>query len=607
MRDIVRTPVLTAALVMVALSGCLNASEPPAIVPDQGPPSVDDVVALLSPVIGDLPIIYEALDVATPHGAVRVDVWRPDTGQLAPDWKAPVILVASPYNNPLEVYGEGKDPENQNRVALTLYDWIERELVPRGYAFAQMDILGTRDSEGCQSIMDSREREATAAVIDDLGSREWTNGKVGMIGKSYLGASQMGAAIENPEHLATIVPISGPTHDYAYRYYNGVPYTGNQATNVLYHGIFSLPFPTDEPQDWAPTYPQRLLCAPENVAMGALPTGDYNEFWQERDYRPHIPNMRDDISVLFVHGLQDWNVKPDHILDVYNAFPSTNKMALLGQWHHDYPDNNRWDDETFGNREDWYYLLHRWFDHFLLERESGLLEEVAACPVQVQSSDAKWRCLEAYPAEPLVSMTLHPDTDGALTGSSGAGTLAYADPDANLAFEAIGPLGYSTSEVIELFPDELTFMSAPVESAKRVSGVPTLNVRIETTSPVNTYVSAALGVERDGVVDEFTWGFQSLRHRDGLEAGQPITPAMPYDVTFGLYPVDHVFEPGDVIVLKIRGHSGPEPNLGTIPNPTPGYNTVHLDGTSLELPMRMLDGEFEPLTYDRLPAGYKIE
>ena len=42
-----------------------------------------------------------------------------------------------------------------------------------------------------------------------LGTQPWSNGKVGMIGKSYDGSTPWQAATFGNPHLATIVPMSG--------------------------------------------------------------------------------------------------------------------------------------------------------------------------------------------------------------------------------------------------------------------------------------------------------------------------------------------------------------------------------------------------------------
>jgi X-Pro dipeptidyl-peptidase len=576
---------LVFSLFATALAGCLGPSDVQTAATDETDAMpLDEVLTRLSPRLGDLPILHDVLDIDTRHGVVNVDLYLPE---VTDERKLPLILVASPYSS------GAKNAADMNWVALPLYDWIRAEMIPRGYAFAQMDILGTRNSGGCMGINSIAERQATADVIDFLGTQDWSNGKVGMIGKSYLAKSQTGAAIEAPEHLTTIVPISGVSQQYAYHYYNGVPYLGNQATNAAYLGTNSAPAPEGDPATYGARYPERFPCMPEHLIEGVNPLGDYSARWQERDYRPHISKAA--TSVFFIHGLQDWNVKPDNILDNFENFTGP-KMAMLGQWGHDYPNINSFDETRFGERADWYLYLHRWFDWQLLGLDNGLAADIEACPVQVQGSDATWRCTGSFPPQDAAWLTLHAQADGTLAQTPGDGALQYQDT----ARTGMGVASGAGAPGTQKFAMELN-------DSLRIVGAPNVGVRLSTTSAFNTFVSAALAVEHNGTLEEFSWGFQSLRHRDGLEGGQPVVPGESYDVAFRMFPVDHILEPGDKLVLVLRGDSMGA-RVGTIPNPTPGLQTVTLgEATFLRLPTLSVAGAFTPLAASELPAEYLIK
>lgn len=576
-----------ALVLLLMAAGCVTPSAD--LDPASAVPSVEDVAAKLSPVLGELDIVHSVVDVETRHGLANVDLFLPT---MPAGEKVPVILIASPYNNEYGALnfatGDGKrGPDNW--ASRPFYEWMRRDLMMRGYALAQMDILGTRNSGGCQGIMNEAERQSVADVVEWLAVQDWSTGKVGMIGKSYLGMAQLGAAVEAPEHLVTIVPISPPTHDYGYHYYNGVPYLANHATNAAYYGAFSLAPPDGDPVTYGPRYVERLPCMPEALAASAYTMGDYAPRWKERDYRPLVPDMRDDLAVFYIAGHEDWNVKPDHPLDVFNAIPGP-KLGMFGQWAHDYPEINTWDAETYGQREDWYFMLHRWFDHWLKGIDTGLMAEVAACPVQTQDYAGTWRCADAFPSRLATNVTLYPQGDGTLGDAAGEGSFDFLDGD-------VSPAGMDAAQAS---------FNIPIENATRLFGPPEVKLTVSTTSAYNAHVHAALAVVRDGEVDEFTWGFQSLRHRDGLDAGQPITPGTAYDLTFKLYPVDIVLEPGDELVLIVRGANGPLANVQMLPNPQPGMVTLTLGETSmLTLPTLPLDDVFVPLAAEALPENYR--
>jgi X-Pro dipeptidyl-peptidase len=585
-----KTPMPLLVLALLLLAGCVAPGAQ--VAPASTPLTAGDLAALaasLSPRLGELDILHETLDVETSHGLVNVDLYLPDVPEGT---KLPLILVASPYNNPnspLALGAGGKSGEDE-WISLPLYEWIRAELIPRGYAFAQMDILGTRNSGGCMGIMDETERQATAQTIDALAAMPWSDGKVGMIGKSYLGLSQLGAAVEKPEALVTIVPIAPPTHDYAYHYYNGVPYAANHATNFLYYGAYSLPPPDGDLAAYAARYPERVPCSPEAMAGGFYTLGDYSERWQARDYRPLIPQIDPELSVFFVAGHQDWNVKPDHPVDVFHAIPGP-KLMLVGQWGHDYPNINNVDEERWGEREEWYLTLHRWFDHFLKGIDTGLLAEIAACPVQTQDYAGAWRCAESFPPQDASTLTLHPDVGGALGPEPGEGSAQMPDVETDVAADMPSQASYRYE----------------VAEATRIFGVPQLLTRVSTTSGWNAHVHAALGVERDSGIDEVTWGFQSLRHRDGLEAGNPFIPGDMYELSFGLYPIDLVLEPGDTLVLTLRGVNANAAAVLMLPNPQPGLLTFDLAETTLHLPLASIDDVFVPPAQGDVPAEYQQE
>lgn len=620
-------------LLVPLLAGCLG-DHPDAEGPSEeqvGLAGIEEISARLSkPLADEVGILHEALDFDTRHGIVHVDVWRPDVER---EGGFPVIVVASPYNS-------GAKDNDENWVSEPAWEWVREHLVPRGYAFAQLDALGTRNSGGCMGVNNVEERQSTADAIDALAEEEWASGDTGMIGRSYRAKLQLGAAIEHPDSLRTIVPVSGVSHQYGYHYYNAVPYLGNQATNAAYMGTSSAPPPDGDPVEYAPRYVERFPCMPEHLVAGVDPRGDYTERWQERDYRPHVADIDPEVSLFFIHGLQDWNVKPDHIPVQFEDHPGP-KTAWLGQWAHVHPDATG-NENTL--REDWYFMLHRWFDHFLMGIDTGLIEEIEACPVQVQATDAKWRCMDAYPPRPAGDgrdpwpagngsgsadtaqssrfvqasggvqsleatdgsvdsnatrlrgepfpplaptrfSVLHPHADGTLQQEAGSGTLEYHDfPRDTVSLLDAGPA-----------PQELRF-AVPVDAPMRIVGEPQVSLRLETTSPFNTFASVALGVERDGQLHQFTWGFHSLRHHDGKEQGDAIVPGTAYDLQFALYPVDQVLEPGDELVLLVRGDSQGA-RVSVIPNPTPGVQTVHLGDTSLEIPWAGHGESF-------LPAGY---
>ncbi len=125
---------------------------------------------------------------------LATDIYRPDA-----EGKFPVILVRTPYK------------KEMNELQARFY-------ARRGYVFAVQDCRGRFASGGEWNPFFNEPKDGYD-TIEWLGVQPWSNGKVGMIGASYLGWVQWWAAREHPPHLVTIIPNVSPPDPY----YN-IPY-----------------------------------------------------------------------------------------------------------------------------------------------------------------------------------------------------------------------------------------------------------------------------------------------------------------------------------------------------------------------------------------------
>ena len=117
---------------------------------------------------------------------LATDVYRPEK-----EGKHPAILVRTPYKKEFQ--------------GLT-----GKYYARRGYVVAVQDCRGRFSSEGVWEpfVNEPQDGYDTVEWLAKLG-RE-CNGKVGMIGGSYVGWVQWWAAVERPPHLVTIIPNVSP-------------------------------------------------------------------------------------------------------------------------------------------------------------------------------------------------------------------------------------------------------------------------------------------------------------------------------------------------------------------------------------------------------------
>ena len=86
--------------------------------------------------------------------------------------------------------------------------------VPRGYAVVIADIPGTWFARGPASYISTEEAQNFYDLIEWAGVQDWSNGRVGLSGVSYLIVAQWQVAALSPPHLAAINPGEGWSDTY---------------------------------------------------------------------------------------------------------------------------------------------------------------------------------------------------------------------------------------------------------------------------------------------------------------------------------------------------------------------------------------------------------
>ncbi|KAA0101441.1 CocE/NonD family hydrolase [Mycolicibacterium sp. P1-5] len=177
-------------------------------------------------------------DVAVPMRdgvTLRVNVYRPPG-----DGPFPVIMSVHPYgkdalprrtrrgwrlNFQFRIMNQPEPVQISSETGWEAPDPVA--WVARGYVVINADARGAGTSEGTGSLLSDDEAGDTYDLIQWAGTQLWSNGRVGMLGVSYLALSQYKPAALHPPHLAAICPWEGFTD--AYRDFmtpGGVPERG---------------------------------------------------------------------------------------------------------------------------------------------------------------------------------------------------------------------------------------------------------------------------------------------------------------------------------------------------------------------------------------------
>ena len=460
-------------------------------------------------------------DIGYPGPALmHISLWMPDVPNGT---EVPVIATVHPY---YDFGGEGVvgDDSNPNTVPdAGVGLWVLEEFVPHGYALAQISTFGTGQSTHCQDVKGLGEQIGIQAAVHWLGEQDWSNGNIGLMGKSYAGTTNWEAAQNPSEHLKTIVPISGSIGVQQMFYRNGSSEARAMLYDVLYEGATAdatsdaMRFCTDDAIG---------PLSPFTTWFGAGLGGDeWNDYWDERY---HLQDVIDNYngSVYIVWGLQDWNVDPYHAFPTHQLLKDAgiNVRTISGQWGHNYPDQpsvhegleSGYGAEAFPSvsRMDWAVELFPWFEYYL----KGIGEEPESY-VQVQRNDGEWHIEETWPAEDTINIQ-----------------YAIADWDGGMS-------GTVNSQ------QSMTITSQPLTEDMHISGLPTLHVDART----NTCNGGQLFVTMFDGTSGLRLGHATMdvRYRDGGYEAKATSPMTSYRMLMEFNPMDVIVPKGHTIQLVV--------------------------------------------------------
>ncbi|MFP4367748.1 MAG: Xaa-Pro dipeptidyl-peptidase, partial [Bacteroidales bacterium] len=453
--------------------------------------------------------------------------------------------------------------------------------VPRGFIAVHSSAPGTGYSQGCPTIGTDIEALAPKAVIDWLNGRAqgyttpsgneevkayWTTGKVGMIGTSYNGTLALAAASTGVKGLEAIIPVAPNTSYYHYYRKNGLiihPYGWmGEDIDFLYDFVHSNP----DNRGYC-----NLTVRDTEMAEGMdRVTGNYNDFWKNRDLAANLENLR--AAVLMAHAFNDWNVMPSHS---YRVIEAMKEMGVPHQIYYHQGGHG-------GNPPE--EMMIKWFTHYLFDEENGVEDDPVAWIVREDDDRLEPLPYEDYPnpGASVVEFFLKsgaPET-GALVMRKvpWQGTETLTD---NVSFSG------SVLAQAEWTNHRLLYVTPELQEDLHISGIPSVTIRLALDRPAANLsvwlVSLPWTEGRNSAITDniISRGWADPQNRNSINKSEPLEPGKFYDVSFDLEPDDQIIKAGQQIGLMIFS-SDRDFTLW----PAPGTEiTVDLNGTTLRLPV----------------------
>jgi hypothetical protein len=532
---------------------------------------------------------------------------------------APTLIKRTPY---------GKDDVS----GLSEVDALRA--VEAGYAVVVQDTRGRNGSGGAFAPF-IHEADDGAGTVEWAAAQPWSDGRVGMIGGSYVGATQWLAATRDPEPLQAIAPFIT-----AADYYEGWTYQGGafELGFCLQWALTSLSLGELDRRLSAGDVDQEHLAAfiamadrraalfdrmplvdmPELADLAPyyaewLAHPEYDAYWRALAPRAHHGEIT--VPALNAGGWYDLFLAGTihNYTGMRRGGGSARARALqrlvIGPWSHSVKDG-AFADHDYGmlaglDGMDFTGLHLRWFDHVVRGEDNGVDRER---PVRLFIMGADlWRDEDDWPLPDTRWTDFYLHSGGRANSAGGDGTLSVTAPgdeqadvflyDPRMPVPTCGGAtmlpgsavaanaGPRDQRAVEARHDVLCYTTAPLDRPVEVTGPVTLTIYLSSSALDTDITGKLVDVHPDGHVRHLTDGILRARYRESTSSPVLLEPGRVYELQVDLWATANVFAAGHRIRLEVSSSNFPRFDRNTNTGGTiaeegwddlrPAVNTVH--------------------------------
>lgn len=503
--------------------------------------------------------------------SLAADIYRPDK-----PGKFPVLLVRTPY-----------DRKDEAGMA---YD-----LAAHDYVVILQDTRGRYGSEG-EFYPFRNESQDGYDTVEWAAGIAYSNGQVGMFGGSYVGATQMLAAIAKPPHLIAIFPYVTSSEYYeGWTYQSGalMQWFSSSWSSIL--AVDTLRRQADagiQAKQWVEQLPVEeypLLNLPV-VSKLAPYYRDWvkherdDEYWKGWKVSDHYNELN--IKGLHAGGWHDLFLKGTLMNYMGMRKGAATQAAregqrlIVGPWGHTPTSpEGKVGDIVFGRNAvlNQTETARAWFDYVL----KGVQNQYATSPpVRLfVMGDNAWRDENEFPlARTRYTRYFLHSTRGA-NSIEGDGLLNTSPPESERAetydydpknpVPTIGgrlccgmslPPGPFDQSPNERRADVLVFSTAPLQKDTEVTGFITVELYAASSAKDTDFTALLVDVDQNGYARFLTDGIVRARYRNTTNQPEPIVPGKIYKYTIDLWATSNVFKAGHTIRIDLSSSNFPRFN-----------------------------------------------
>jgi uncharacterized protein len=528
---------------------------------------------------------------------LRADIYRPKA-----DGQFPVLLQRTPYNKSGgAIFG--------------------LKAAASGYVVIIQDVRGRYTSEG-EWYTFKHEPDDGYDSVEWAAALPYSNGKVGMWGGSYVGATQMLAAVAHPPHLAGICPVVTASNYHENWTYQGGAFEQwfNQSwtsalaqdtfdravqknTNAL-GGVWKLPlasYPLFNFSDPAAAPVTTASLAPYFMDWLAHPS--YDQYWKQISIEEHFG----DITVPILHVVAWYDIFQGGSLRNYIGIKARGGSEAARRGQHllvtvggHAGGGRKIGDVDFGPAAEFdeNEITLKWYDYLL----KGVQNEFAGKPVKIFVMGAnRWREEDDWPLARAQSTKYFLHSAKSANSVRGVGSLSTLPPRSEAADHYVydpsnpvptvgGPLccdaphlppGPRDQRAVEARDDVLIYTTPALAQDTEVTGPVSLELFAKSSAVDTDFTAKLVDVAPDGLAQNLTEGIVRARYRDSQEKPNLMNPGQVYKFTIDVWSTSAVFLKGHMLRLEISSSNFPrfDRNLNTGEDPAFAKNYVSATNT----------------------------
>jgi len=494
--------------------------------------------------------------------------------------RAPVLLMRTPYNKQ-----RAKSAAEQFAAA--------------GYIAVVQDCRGRFESAG-NFIPYNSEGQDGYDAIEWLGRQPWCNGRIGMWGASYVGATQWQAAVEKPPGLVTMAPTATWSSFYRNLYLGGAVRLSLIAGWAA--GNSTRPATASLTSDWRRTLLHLPLSEVDQQIgwsipwlQGMLTHPQLDGYWKRVELTEEIVDLA--LPMQHIVGYYDFfsreSVSNFKRMREQARDPDTRRrqQLILGPWDHGTIGRAQVGEVNFGPHA----VLDRtqenlkWFNRFL-KNDSRTVGHVVVPVKYFSMGDNVWHRTTTWPPPRFESTSFYLHSRGQANTAGGDGTLDRTppaeketadsfradpdDPSPACPVTTSRPVMAATWAPVDQRPieqrqDVLVYTSAAFAKPLTFAGDATAKLFVSANTPDADWVVKLIDVRPDGFAQNLAVGILRGSFRDSERVATPLQPGQVYEITVDLGPIAARIGKGHRLRVDVCGAYFPlfdrNPNTGEGP------------------------------------------